>query len=194
MPGGTAGARLVFPLQRQEQANWCWAAVTASVSAFYTPSSSWTQCGVADAALGRNDCCTTGRSDPAKCNRPFYLETALDTAGHLARVVPRDLTIAEVQAEMTRGRPVCARIEWPDRSGHFLAVVGCLVGPSGDTYLDIADPIYLGSRILFHDFATSYQTGASWTHSYVTTGAAAGGAALAFNQPKPPVHPDAIGA
>ncbi len=186
--------RLAFPLQRQVQSNWCWAAVTASVSAFYGSPSPWTQCEVADAALGRQDCCTTGSSDPTKCNRPFYLETALDTTGHLATITARNLTIAEVKGELANGRPICARVEWADRNGHFLALVGCFVGASGDAYLDVSDPIYLESQILFRDFAASYQTGGSWTHSYFTTGAARGGAALAISQPQTPLHPDAIGA
>ncbi|WP_237479462.1 papain-like cysteine protease family protein [Lichenibacterium dinghuense] len=186
--------RLPLTMQTQLQSDWCWAAVTASVSQFYRPNSGWTQCSVADAALVRQDCCGAGGSDPNKCNKPFYLEVALDVTSHLLRIEPRHLSVTEVQNELSNGRPLCCRIEWVDRTGHFLSIIDCFVGQSGDTYLSIADPIFLETQILFQDFASAYQTGASWTHSYFTTGSAAGGAAMAMAQPKQPHHPDAIGA
>lgn len=192
---GAGGAlRLPLTIQMQVHSDWCWAAVTASISQFYRANSRWTQCSIADAALGRQDCCGTGGPDPNMCNRPFYLETALDVTGHLLKVEPHDLTITEVQAELSNGRPLCCRIEWSDRTGHFLSIIDCFFGQSGDVYLSIADPIFLETQILFQDFASAYQTGASWTHSYFTTGAAPGGAAMAMTQPRQPQHPDAIGA
>lgn len=193
-PGSGVSLRLPLAMQTQLQPNWCWAAVTASVSQFYRPASPWTQCSIADAALARRDCCTTGSGDPNKCNRPFYLEVALDVTGHLHTIEPRALTAAQVQGELSNGRPLCCRVEWNDRTGHFLSIIDCFVGSSGATYLSVVDPIFLETQILFQDFASAYQGGASWTHSYRTTGAAAGGTAMAMMQPRQPQHPDAIGA
>lgn len=192
--GGGRPMRLALTMRKQMQSDWCWAAVTEGVSTFYRTPSPWSQCSIADAALGRQDCCTTGGSDPDKCNKQFYLDVALDVVGHLRKIEPRGLTFPEIMIEIQKGQPVCCRIEWRDRSGHFLCVIGGFFGPSGDAYLRVSDPFYLDADISFHDFASAYQTGASWTHTYFTTGSALGGTAMVGRQPKQPQYPDAIGA
>jgi hypothetical protein len=80
--GGPADARnLGFDVEAQQQAQWCWAAVAVSVASFYQPDSAWTQCGVAHAELRTTDCCT--RSGP--CDRPWYLDRALQRVGQTRR-------------------------------------------------------------------------------------------------------------
>lgn len=59
--GALAAASLNFTMQKQTQTNWCWAAVSASVGNYYG-TGSWTQCGVATAALDRNCCNQPGRA------------------------------------------------------------------------------------------------------------------------------------
>ena len=49
---------LPFTMQVQTQSNWCWAATATSVSLFYTSSSTWTQCTVANGELNLTDCCS----------------------------------------------------------------------------------------------------------------------------------------
>src|SRR5947207_15958187 len=39
--------RLDVNMQHQQHTEWCWAAVGASVSLYYKPSSTWTQCSIA---------------------------------------------------------------------------------------------------------------------------------------------------
>lgn len=192
--GRTTPTRLALTMRKQMQSDWCWAAVTEGVSGFYGAPGSWTQCSIADAALGRQDCCTTGASDPNRCNRQHYLDVALDVVGHFGRVEPRRLTFPEIVNEIQSRRPLCCRIEWGDRNGHFLCVIDGFLGPSGDAYLRISDPIFLEADISFRDFASAYQTGASWTHTYFTTGSALGGAAMVARQPRQPQYSDAIGA
>ena len=51
--------QLGFDMQAQTQSNWCWAATSTSVSHYYWFWSSWTQCRVANAELGRTDACNT---------------------------------------------------------------------------------------------------------------------------------------
>ena len=51
------GKRLTFDEQLQQQSNWCWAATGTSVALFYDASPAWTQCTLADAALGFGGCC-----------------------------------------------------------------------------------------------------------------------------------------
>src|SRR5260370_32822060 len=66
---------LDFNMQPQTQTNWCWAATSTSVSHFYRPASTWTQCLVANGDLGHNDCCNT--PVPGAFNVPWYLVRAL---------------------------------------------------------------------------------------------------------------------
>ncbi len=72
--------RLDFWMQHQQQTNWCWAAVATSVSHFFNPASTWTQCAVANGELNRNDCCGSGASGP--CNVYGFLGSSLTRVGH----------------------------------------------------------------------------------------------------------------
>ncbi len=183
---------LAFLGQSQEQSNWCWAAVATGVSHFYGRSH-WSQCGVANATLGRFDCCGTGAADQQKCNRPYYLEGALQTTGHLFDTEARPLTFVEVEAEIDNGRPVGCRVGWRDGTGHFLVLVGYYTGPSGQVYIEIDDPIFSTSRSAFDEFASLYQGGGDWTHSYLTEPAQPAILLASLGGRAPLRHPDAIG-
>ena len=163
-----ASGRLAFTIQKQQQSNWCWAAVSTSVSHFFSAASSWTQCLVANTTLPRTDCCGAGAADPTRCNTYGYLDRALTTTGNLRQMQSRSLSFAEVQTEIGASKPVGSRVGWYGGGGHFMAVVGWLVADSGEQYLDIADPIFLNSQILYSSYASAYQSGGDWTHSYLT--------------------------
>ena len=114
--GGFAGGAqtLNFVIQQQIETNWCWAAVSTSVSLFYDPQSMWKQCGVAEKALSRNDCCSdpAAASDPGRCNSPWYLDKALIITGNLNRMESRRLAFNEVQAEIAAKKPIGCRVGW----------------------------------------------------------------------------------
>ncbi len=189
-----SGRKLALSVQRQSETDWCWSAVATSVALFYRPHGHWTQCRVADASLGRSDCCGPARSDPSGCNQPYYLDVALAVTGHFASMRPAVLSVAEVAAEIRAGRPIGCRIEWPGGSGHFLTIVGIGRSNSGTTYIDVSDPVFLDLRIAYQSFPVQYQGGAIWTHSYLThdppPAVALGGTGPSSN----PLDPDAIGA
>jgi hypothetical protein len=167
--GAAAGSKkLNVSVTPQQQTNWCWAAVSTSVSHFYSSASGWSQCTVANAALPRTDCCGVGAPDPLRCNRPWYLDKALHVTGNLDRVESRSLTFGEVQAEIARDAPLGTRVGWFGGGGHFQTIVGWLVAESGSEYIDISDPIYLDSQVAFSSFASGYQSGGDLTHSYLT--------------------------
>lgn len=186
--------KLSLSVQRQSESNWCWAAVATSVALFYRPASTWTQCRVASATLGRTDCCGPAASDPLGCNQPYFLDVALGTTGHFASMRAAGLTLPQILIEVSAQRPIGCRIEWADGSGHFLTIVGVQTPSSGTAYIDVSDPIYLDAQIAFPAFPALYQGGASWTHSYLThtpaLTAASGGAISGGG----PLDPDAIGA
>ena len=162
--------RLSLKLQRQLQSEWCWAAITASISSHYDPESPWCQCKLAARLTkGDQDCC----SDPHACNRPQYLEKALRIVGRLAAPpTAGPLTFARIQKEILAGRPICVRIGWPGSAiGHFTLIYGCTKSKSGNQWLYVEDPLYGSSTWLYSEFRRNYQySGGRWSHTYPIRG------------------------
>jgi hypothetical protein len=184
LAGGPSSKKLAINVSPQTQTNWCWAAVSSSISHFFNAASSWSQCGVANSALHRTDCCGSGAADPSKCNQPWYLDQALAITGNLKLFVSSSLTFAQVKAEIALGAPIGSRVGWNGGGGHFQVICGWLETASGSEFIDVSDPIYLNTQILFSSFASGYQSGGTWSHSYLTKppGASTGGA-VALSQP-----------
>ncbi len=111
-----------------------------------------------------------------RCNKAWYLDTALTVTGNLDRMEARSFTFSEIQAEIAKSNPVCSRVGWYGGGGHFQAIAGWLIAQSGTEYIDVSDPIYLNTQIAFAQFASHYQSGGTWTHSYVTKPPPAGAA------------------
>lgn len=185
--GGTTASSVHtgFAIEPQEQQNWCWAAVGVSIARFYDPSLAETQCKLANRSLGRNDCCADGASDPGKCDRPWYLQNVLQLNDNLESVSAGRLSFGAVQTEIGNGSPLGSRIGWSGGGGHFAVITGWRLGESGVEYIDIADPIFLNSQIAYAEYASSYQSGGDWTHSYRTQPSGAGGSIAGFAVPDP---------
>jgi hypothetical protein len=154
--------RLNFTMQTQQQTQWCWAAVSASVSAFFDATTGWTQCAIVNAELGRTDCCTNGSS--TNCNRPWYLDSALSRTGNLQTWSSGVCTLADVTQEVNAGRPLCARIGWSGGGGHFLAIDGYNCELST---IAVDDPWFGASDVVLSTFQTAYQGSGSCTHTYL---------------------------
>jgi len=155
-----------FSVQHQQQANWCWAALSASVAAFYG-ATNWQQCTVAAAELAPLDCC--GSDGPLGCNRPWYLSSALTRVGHYNGLMTPNASFAMVQGEIGAGHPLGCRIAWNGGGAHFMAIGGWLTAADGTQYVDIYDPIYGFSQLTYSSFCSSYhQPGDTWTHTYLT--------------------------
>jgi hypothetical protein len=113
---------LSFKIQPQVHSDWCWAAVSASVAAFYNPASPWTQCQVVDKEKGRTDCCANGAS--AKCNVQWYLEKALTRVKHLNTVTGGASSLPSIKTEVDGDRPLGVRTAWSRGGAHFMVVQG----------------------------------------------------------------------
>jgi hypothetical protein len=164
-----SGTTLAFTMQHQLETEWCWAAVSTSVSLFYLSGSSWTQCKVVEAELGEDSCCDDGRTK--ECNIPWYLQKALTRTGNLNAMSAGSLPYASVNAEIKHGRPLGCRIGWTLGGGHFVVIHGYInkhVGAATETWVEVADPWYGASSLPYNDFRTKYQNSGSWTHSYTT--------------------------
>ena len=160
-------SQLPFNMQAQTQTQWCWAATATSTSIFYRSWSTWTQCSVASTTLGRTDCCNT--PVPVACNVPWYLDQAFTTTNNYVSMTG-PVSYSAIQAEISAGRVLGARIGWSGGGGHFMVIYGCST-VNGVQYLNIDDPIYGKSNPSLATFSSNYQGSGSWTHTYYTRAA-----------------------
>lgn len=151
-------------IPQQQESNWCWAATSDGVSHFYDPASTWTQCAIADAELGRSDCCGSGASGP--CNVYGYLDQALTVVGDFDHETGTTDSFAGTAQQIREGRPLGVRVAWSGGGAHFLAVGGYRDLPV--QYVHVEDPWYGPSDIPFSTLVSSYQGIGTWTNSYWT--------------------------
>jgi hypothetical protein len=154
---------LRFPIQRQLQSQWCWAGVSASVSRYYVPASTWTQCRIANVQWGRSDCCGSGAA--GACNNPSTLGTALSTVGHFDRQTSVQESLQTLENELVAGRPVCIRVGWAGGGGHFVVASGV----EDDGFVWVSDPGGgTTALVAYNTLRTAYSGSGTWTHSYFT--------------------------
>ncbi len=166
--------KLAFTMETQTQTQWCWAAVSTSISQFFHTTSTWTQCSVANSAWSRSDCCGSGAG--GLCNNPWYLNSALEIVDAFDRMTSAVENFATSKSEIDSGRPLCLRVGWLNGGGHFLSIIGWKKTPSGTEYYNVDDPIYGNQTILKSALETNYRGSGTWTHSYFVTKNAGGGA------------------
>jgi hypothetical protein len=183
--------RLNFDIECQQKTNWCWAALAASVARYYHPSSTVTQCEIANGELRRNDCCKSlALTDCDPCNVIGFLMSSLFRVGSLEKwAVRRPATSKRLQKQIRRNiqedireeidqeRPLCARIVRPAGGGHFIAIFGYASEATHDgcdkpqiVGVAVADPLLGESDVDWEDFPMRYYTGAVYTDSYYTKG------------------------
>lgn len=146
----------------QQQTNWCWAATSKSVAAYYDPATTWTQCDVANGEKGQTTCCANGAT--AACNAYGTLDTSLMRVGHFDHWAGSAAGFGDVLGQMHAGRPVGVRTAWSGGGAHFLCIIGTL---AGDMYA-VDDPVFGKSDVTEAAFRTMYQGTGSWTDTYYT--------------------------
>lgn len=155
-----------FPIQKQTEDKWCWAAVSASVDNYFSPADLMQQCTVARDVLNALDCCT----NPDSYNTGASLELALQKVGRFKQIFAGPAKFADVCAQLNANLPVGARIAWNQGGAHFVVITGFTVSPSGQQVLSIADPLFRNSTVYYNDFVSAYQAktngGGKWTHTY----------------------------
>jgi len=163
---GPAAMYLGLNEQHQQQDNWCWAATTVSISLFYDPSSTWTQCTLVNKAFNQTTCCTDGSS--SACNQGWWPNLSLPITGNLASYTNASASLETVIAEINSGRPISIAIWWDGGGGHNPAIDGYdNTNPDSPT-IDIQDPWYGPSTQDFNSFPSNYNGGASWGNTYFT--------------------------
>lgn len=155
-------SKLDFVIQSQEQSEWCWAALSASIVNFYAGNDSLKQCEVVKKVLGRSTCCEDGSSD--LCNQQFDIDSALRRLGHLARAQGNQPDFRIVDAEIKAGRPVGVRILWSDGGGHAIVVYGV----TDDRQVIIADPASANDEAIVPFDGFVYKDIGSWNGTLFT--------------------------
>ena len=172
MPSSTAGldemesvnTRLEVPLQRQEQGNWCWAAVAVTVFDFHRNGAGSSQCEVVNLELARPDCCPNN----PQCNQLATLDRPLKRNRNFRGIQPSRAPFPAVITEITNRRPLGCRVVWFGGGSHFLLVHGFATHGSGMKTIEIADPWFGPSTQNFDTFPADYQLRGKWTHTYLT--------------------------
>jgi Papain-like cysteine protease AvrRpt2 len=156
--------RLDLHVPHQQEDNWCWAATSDGIAHFYDHSSTWTQCAIANSALGLADCCGKGAS--GACNVYGYLDQALSIVGGFNRENAAVAEFYTVHYQIRAHRPLGVRIAWSGGGAHFVAIGGFRERPS--RYVHVEDPWYGPSDVAYATLVSSYQGTGSWTNTYWT--------------------------
>ncbi|WP_156256608.1 papain-like cysteine protease family protein [Sandarakinorhabdus oryzae] len=116
---------LRFRIQRQQQSNWCWSAVSTSIRHYYQPASTLTQVDLVNQRRGRNDCGQPGPgADTDRCNKADNTSDVLNSLGHLAQMQNNSVSFGNLRSELAAGRPIFIRIEWDGGGRHAVVAAG----------------------------------------------------------------------
>ena len=171
--GGAAPLLLSFRVQRQgSHAQWCWAAVTSSVSGYPDPphNAPVSMCQLASNEFGLN-CCAN--PTPGPCDVQNTLDGPLGRIGRLRQpIITGYLSPTAVSNELSANLPLPIRVVWTKSGGggHFVAIYGMrLVGTQ--IQFAVSDPIYGetsvdGAALISGGYLAG---GGAWSHSYLVT-------------------------
>jgi hypothetical protein len=173
-----AGKSVKFPIQRQEQTNWCWAAVSATVVHYFNAETSWSQCDIVSDCLGE-DACDTDASSPT-INKAWYLDEALRVVGCLRQMKDRKVSYETVSTEISARRPLGIRLQWRGGGGHFVVIRGWFKGDDDSMWYIVEDPAKRGGGTIKISAANlerpnGFRGKGSWSHSYFVTNPGVGG-------------------
>ena len=184
--GPTSGALARYTVEHQEQPNWCWAAVTQAVSAFYAAAAVPSQCEIVAKQLTPLECCGADKTGP--CNTAWNLDQPLTAAGHYDYRDDSTIAFSDVQTEITGERPIGVRIDWGDGTAHFVTIIGWSVA-TGTDWVDVGDPFSGFVQTPYQTLVSGYQgSHGNWANTYITrTGA--GGPAGGAGAPAIPMGP-----
>ena len=135
---GDRSVLLNYSQQHQQQTQWCWAAVTSSICAYFGDTGDeFKQCRLANRAFAQRSCCKDG-STPA-CDQPQSTREELRRVGHFAGDGSAPLDFSTIRREIDEKRPIVVRIEWSDGTGHAVVICGYEVRGSVE-YMLVKDP------------------------------------------------------
>jgi hypothetical protein len=152
-----------FPMEKQEEADWCWNAVAVSVEHYFNPQSTLTQEHFAEQVFGK------------ALNEGFALAQALQDLERYNGALGGAIQFDDIQRQLDKNLPVCVRIEWYEGGAHFVVITGYGRSPGGDPLVYVSDPILQSGNVIIWDYASfveayspSYAKGAegAWVDTY----------------------------
>jgi hypothetical protein len=153
-------------IERQRQANWCWAAIASSLARYYG-AETVDQRQVAARILGVD---RSGFEAPAfdeRCNVYATLRDALRAVGCYSHWSPSRPSFERICSEIEGGRPLCICIEWRTSGLHYIVVTGY---HERSAELRIDDPLHGLSIHRYADFPARYRAaGAVWRNTIWTS-------------------------
>lgn len=169
-----AKAILAFPEVIQEQTEWCWAGVTASIFDYFDKGVR--QCEIAEYTrtvatwhdFGSVNCCTNPDVGCNYWNYNWYYDGSVkDILESMQSEIviqnyglSRKLTITEVATDLSQNKPFVIRWGWDSGGGHFLVGYGI-----DGVYLHYMNPWFgEGNKIGTYDWV-SLGGGHTWTHT-----------------------------
>jgi hypothetical protein len=133
---------LTFPIEHQQETDWCWNACAVSVEHYFDPHSPLTQDTFAEKALG---------VPLGDANQPWYLQYALEKLNKLKANPPGFMSFAEIQRQLDANLPVGVHIDWGGGSFHYVMITGYEV-TGGISKVLISDPILSDSNVSPWDY------------------------------------------
>lgn len=134
---------MAFPIEQQEEPDWCWDAVSVSVEHYFDANSQLTQQEFAVQALG---------VPLAQADQPYYLQDALADIGKLKENLQGYLSFENIQLQLAAGLPVCVEIAWNEGGSHYVVISGYGVSPGGNPQVHVSDPILPDSNVVVWDY------------------------------------------
>lgn len=149
-----AGQDLPFSLMRQEENNWCWAAVAQAIE-FARTGRALSQQQIATDHISKHlggTCdpparnarnrgkCGDGECDAA-CGSMHAISVVLADRGLLRGTLSTGgpVTLSQIKNEIAAGRPIVCRLD-ANGAGHFICIAGWWTGPAGLPQVLVHDP------------------------------------------------------
>jgi hypothetical protein len=139
-----------FRLQRQQQTEWCWAAVTASMMEFMAPERAASQSEVVAHTLK-----DTRAESPEELNRPEDITKAAKTMGMEEGTRYGNVSRDTMRWLVNEGTPIPVQINWRNNArkngslsgGHYIVVNAIGDEAKGETPVHIEDP-WVGEKLM----------------------------------------------
>lgn len=155
-----------FSVECQEFGRWCWAALGAAIERFYSQNSRVTQCTVAMDRL-HLDCC--GKDKPNKnCNTTQSFRDVLCSIHCFEDMIPKSVDPQVVHDQIRDQKPVCVRLESPDRMEGHIVAIKIYYDNDPKIHLQISDPEIGECITTFDCLKCGYRGFSNWSQTYFT--------------------------
>jgi hypothetical protein len=162
-------------MERQQQMDWCWAAVAVAVYQFMNAGGTKdiTQGSLASQVLafeGQIAQGTNCQESPGLCDFSAALDDALNETGDLlakGSLVRQYLYFNSLTGWIDQHTPVAARILWFGCGAHFIVLYGYRTFDTGEQFVFVHDPLYGPSFQTYDGLVNYYPPGGVWQDTYL---------------------------